>query len=220
MPEVHVYMAAGRTDEQKKGMMLDITQALVDNLAVSPEVVTVQIIEAPLTDKMKKISRLSRIGPGDQTGLIAMIGSEGGGVYGDFAACVLGLRTFTRSLMMWKSPVFSVRSGTLWTFAVAAIARSIVRLRGWPPRVLTAAASRPHSRATSAVIGRGSKVASIAPKRCVRIARSLSSPATRTPKCSSAIEATLTAASTSLGAVSLIRIDVSSSARMATQTDR
>ena len=27
MPEVHVYMAAGRTDEQKKGMMLDITRA-------------------------------------------------------------------------------------------------------------------------------------------------------------------------------------------------
>ncbi len=53
MPEVHVYMAAGRTDEQRKGMMLDITRALVDNLAVSPEVVTVQIIEAPLTDKMK-----------------------------------------------------------------------------------------------------------------------------------------------------------------------
>ncbi len=53
MPEVHVYMAAGRTDEQKKGMMLDITRALVDNLAVSPEVVTVQIIEAPLADKMK-----------------------------------------------------------------------------------------------------------------------------------------------------------------------
>jgi 4-oxalocrotonate tautomerase len=53
MPEVHVYMAAGRTDGQKKGMMLGITRALVDNLAVSPEVVTVQIIEAPLTDKMK-----------------------------------------------------------------------------------------------------------------------------------------------------------------------
>jgi len=53
MPEVHVYMATGRTDEQKKGMMLDITRALVDNLAVSPEVVTVQIIEAPLSDKMK-----------------------------------------------------------------------------------------------------------------------------------------------------------------------
>jgi 4-oxalocrotonate tautomerase len=34
MPEVHVYMAAGRSDEQKKGMMLDITRALVDNLGV------------------------------------------------------------------------------------------------------------------------------------------------------------------------------------------
>jgi 4-oxalocrotonate tautomerase len=53
MPEVHVYLAAGRTDAQKKGVMLDITRALVDNLAVSPEVVTVQIIESPLTDKMK-----------------------------------------------------------------------------------------------------------------------------------------------------------------------
>lgn len=53
MPEVHVYMAAGRTDEQKKGMMLGITRALVDSLAVAPDVVTVQIIEAPLTDKMK-----------------------------------------------------------------------------------------------------------------------------------------------------------------------
>jgi 4-oxalocrotonate tautomerase len=52
MPQVHVYMAAGRTDEQKKGMMLDITRALVDNLAVTPEAVTVQIIEAPLTEKM------------------------------------------------------------------------------------------------------------------------------------------------------------------------
>ena len=53
MPEVHVYMAAGRTSEQKKGMMLDITRALVDNLGVGTEVVTVQIIEAPLADKMK-----------------------------------------------------------------------------------------------------------------------------------------------------------------------
>jgi 4-oxalocrotonate tautomerase len=53
MPEVHVYLAAGRTDEQKKAMMLDITRAVVDNLGVSPEVVTVQIVEAALTDKMK-----------------------------------------------------------------------------------------------------------------------------------------------------------------------
>ncbi|HEX3964581.1 MAG: tautomerase [Actinomycetia bacterium] len=53
MPEVHVFMAEGRTDEQKKNMMLDITKALVDNLGVSADVVTVQIVESKLTDKMK-----------------------------------------------------------------------------------------------------------------------------------------------------------------------
>jgi 4-oxalocrotonate tautomerase len=34
-------------------MMLDITEALVKNLGVDAEVVTVQINEAPLTHKMK-----------------------------------------------------------------------------------------------------------------------------------------------------------------------
>jgi 4-oxalocrotonate tautomerase len=53
MPEVHVFMAEGRTDEQKKNMMMDITKALVDNLGVSADVVTVQIVESKLADKMK-----------------------------------------------------------------------------------------------------------------------------------------------------------------------
>jgi 4-oxalocrotonate tautomerase len=53
MPEIHVFMAAGRTDEQKKGVMTDITHAVTKNLNVPADVVTVQIIEAPLTDKMK-----------------------------------------------------------------------------------------------------------------------------------------------------------------------
>jgi 4-oxalocrotonate tautomerase len=53
MPEVHVYMAAGRTDEQKQGMMLGITRALVEHLGCPQDIVTVQIIEAPLTHKMK-----------------------------------------------------------------------------------------------------------------------------------------------------------------------
>ena len=53
MPEVSVNMAACRTEEQKKGMMLDITQALVKNLGVDAEAVTVQINEAPLHNKMK-----------------------------------------------------------------------------------------------------------------------------------------------------------------------
>jgi len=53
MPEITVSMAAGRTDEQKKGMMLDITQALVKNLGVAADAVVIQINEAPLAHKMK-----------------------------------------------------------------------------------------------------------------------------------------------------------------------
>ncbi len=53
MPEITVSMAAGRTDEQKKGMILDITQALVKNLGVAADAVTIQINEAPLAHKMK-----------------------------------------------------------------------------------------------------------------------------------------------------------------------
>lgn len=53
MPEVHVFMAEGRTDEQKKNMMLDITKALVDNLGCPADVVTVQIIESKWSEKMK-----------------------------------------------------------------------------------------------------------------------------------------------------------------------
>ncbi|MEH2475372.1 4-oxalocrotonate tautomerase [Nitrobacteraceae bacterium AZCC 2161] len=53
MPEITISMAAGRTDEQKKGMMVDITQALVKNLGVDAEAVVIQINEAPHNNKMK-----------------------------------------------------------------------------------------------------------------------------------------------------------------------
>src|SRR5882724_5107674 len=53
MPEITVSMAAGRTDDQKAGMMRDITQALVKNLGVDADNVVIQINEAPLAHKMK-----------------------------------------------------------------------------------------------------------------------------------------------------------------------
>ena len=40
-------------NEQKRGMMADITQALVKNLGVDAEAVVIQINEAPLSHKMK-----------------------------------------------------------------------------------------------------------------------------------------------------------------------
>src|ERR1700684_2860314 len=53
MPEITISMAAGRTDDQKAGMMRDITQAVVKNLGVEADAVVIQINEAPLAHKMK-----------------------------------------------------------------------------------------------------------------------------------------------------------------------
>jgi len=53
MPEITISMAAGRTEEQKIGMMRDITQALVKNLGIDADNVVIQINEAPWVHKMK-----------------------------------------------------------------------------------------------------------------------------------------------------------------------
>jgi 4-oxalocrotonate tautomerase len=53
MPEVYVYAVEGRTPEQKRGLMKDITDAVVKNFGAAPDSVTVQIVQAPKTDKAK-----------------------------------------------------------------------------------------------------------------------------------------------------------------------
>jgi 4-oxalocrotonate tautomerase len=53
MPEIVVHLAAGRTIQQKKALMRDITDAVVKNLGVVPERVVVQIVESPKTDKSR-----------------------------------------------------------------------------------------------------------------------------------------------------------------------
>ena len=53
MPEIMVYCAEGRTPEQKKKLMKGLTDAVVESFGVNAEVVTVQIIESPKTDKAK-----------------------------------------------------------------------------------------------------------------------------------------------------------------------
>ena len=45
MPEIIVYAVEGRTAEQKKSLMKDITDAVVKNFHVPLETVTVQIVE-------------------------------------------------------------------------------------------------------------------------------------------------------------------------------
>ena len=53
MPEVYVHAVTGRTPEQKKALMKDITDAVVKNFGAAAEAVTVQIIEPKKTDKAK-----------------------------------------------------------------------------------------------------------------------------------------------------------------------
>jgi 4-oxalocrotonate tautomerase len=45
MPLVTVKAIEGRTIEQKRGLVRDITEAVVNNFGVKPEAVTVDIIE-------------------------------------------------------------------------------------------------------------------------------------------------------------------------------
>jgi 4-oxalocrotonate tautomerase len=53
MPEVIIYAVEGRTLDQKRGLMKDITSAVMRNFDVEAEAVTVQLIEAPKTSKAK-----------------------------------------------------------------------------------------------------------------------------------------------------------------------
>ena len=53
MPEVIVYAVAGRSPDQKRALMKDITEAVVRNFAIPAERVVVQIVESPKTDKAK-----------------------------------------------------------------------------------------------------------------------------------------------------------------------
>ena len=53
MPEVYVYAVEGRTLDQKRGLVQDITAAMVKNFGVAPENVMVQIVEFPKHNKAK-----------------------------------------------------------------------------------------------------------------------------------------------------------------------
>lgn len=53
MPEVYVHAVKGRTQEQKRALIKDITEAVVKNFSVPIEAVLVQIVESEPTDKAK-----------------------------------------------------------------------------------------------------------------------------------------------------------------------
>ena len=53
MPEVYVHAVKGRSLDQKRALVKDITHAVVKNFSVAPEVVTVEIVESEPTAKAK-----------------------------------------------------------------------------------------------------------------------------------------------------------------------
>ena len=53
MPEVYVHAVKGRSLDQKRALVKDITDAVVKNFSVAPEVVTVEIFESEPTAKAK-----------------------------------------------------------------------------------------------------------------------------------------------------------------------
>ena len=53
MPEIYVYAIEGRTIDQKRALVKEITEAVVKNFKVAPEAVMVQIVESPKDNKAK-----------------------------------------------------------------------------------------------------------------------------------------------------------------------
>ena len=53
MPEVYVHAVRGRSLEQKKALIKDITDAVVRHFAAPIDAVTVEIVEADPTSKAK-----------------------------------------------------------------------------------------------------------------------------------------------------------------------
>ena len=53
MPEIYVYAVEGRTIDQKRALVKDITDAVVRNFKVPAEAVMVQIMESPRESKAK-----------------------------------------------------------------------------------------------------------------------------------------------------------------------
>ena len=53
MPEVVVFAIEGRSQEQKRALVKDITDAVVKNFAVEPSAVIVSLMETPKNNKSK-----------------------------------------------------------------------------------------------------------------------------------------------------------------------
>jgi len=63
MPEVVVYILEGRSLDQKRGLVKDITAAVVKNAGTTADSVTVSLVETPKTAKGKGGVLFSEMAP-------------------------------------------------------------------------------------------------------------------------------------------------------------
>jgi 4-oxalocrotonate tautomerase len=63
MPEIVVYAIEGRSLDQKRGLVKDITNAVVKNFAVEPAAVVVTLVETPKNHKAKAGVLFSEMAP-------------------------------------------------------------------------------------------------------------------------------------------------------------
>ncbi len=68
MPEVHIYLAEGRTVDQKRKLAREVTDAVTRNLNVPPEVVVVQFVESARDSKARGGVLFSDAPPAPPTG--------------------------------------------------------------------------------------------------------------------------------------------------------
>ena len=62
MPEVYVHSVKGRTPEQKRGLIKDITEAVVKNYGVPIEAVLVQLVDRRRPRRPRAVSCSARCG--------------------------------------------------------------------------------------------------------------------------------------------------------------
>jgi 4-oxalocrotonate tautomerase len=53
MPEVFVYMFEGRTLDQKRALVSQVTDAVMQSLSVPSDTVTVQLVEGPMHNRSR-----------------------------------------------------------------------------------------------------------------------------------------------------------------------
>ncbi len=71
MPEIVVYAVEGRTVEQKRGLMKDLTQAMVKNFGVPADAVGITMVESAKDNKAKgRGAVLGNVGAAGRKGVL------------------------------------------------------------------------------------------------------------------------------------------------------